>query len=107
MAIEVSETLTRKIAHLARLELSDAETVTFTAQLKQILAYVEQLQQVDVSGVEPLTQPLDFSVEGANVSRRWREDEVKPSPVDDEGKPRVLSSAPDVLFDGFKVPPIL
>ncbi len=98
--LNVDETLTRQVAHLARLELSDQEVKTFTQQLKQVLEYVDQLQKVDVQGVEMMTHPL-------SLETPMREDEVRPSPVDDEGKPKVLKSAPDVLYDGFKVPPIL
>ena len=98
--VDVNEVLTRQVAHLARLELSDAEAKTFTTQLSGILKYVEQLQGVDVSKVEPMTHPLDLLTP-------LREDIVRPSPVDADGKPKVLRSAPDVLNDGYKVPPIL
>jgi len=98
--MDIDSTLTSQIAHLARLELTDAETAMFTAQLKQVLSYVELLQQVDVEGVEPLIHPMELAT-------AWREDAVKPSPVNSEGKPRVLSCGPEVLFDGFKVPPVL
>jgi aspartyl-tRNA(Asn)/glutamyl-tRNA(Gln) amidotransferase subunit C len=97
---EVNESLTRQVANLARLELSDLEVQTFTAQLGDILKYIDQLQTVDVSGVEPVVHPLELPT-------ALREDLVRPSPVDDEGRPKVLASAPDVLYDGYKVPPIL
>jgi aspartyl-tRNA(Asn)/glutamyl-tRNA(Gln) amidotransferase subunit C len=98
--VDVNDTLTRKVAQLARLELSDQEVQTFTSQLGDILKYVEQLQQVDVQKVEPLTHPLDLATP-------MRDDQVRPSPIDAAGKPKVLQSAPDVLYDGYKVPPIL
>jgi aspartyl-tRNA(Asn)/glutamyl-tRNA(Gln) amidotransferase subunit C len=98
--IQVHETLTRQVADLARLELSDQEVQVFSTQLTQIIRYVEKLQEVDVQGVEPMTHPLDFAA-------TLREDIVKPSPVDAEGKPKVLKSAPEVLYDGYKVPQIL
>jgi aspartyl-tRNA(Asn)/glutamyl-tRNA(Gln) amidotransferase subunit C len=89
-----------KVAHLARLEISEAEEKIFTAQLGHIFSYVEQLQEVDVTGVEPLTHPLELSTP-------MREDVVIPSPVNADHQPRVLESAPDTMLDGFKVPPIL
>jgi aspartyl-tRNA(Asn)/glutamyl-tRNA(Gln) amidotransferase subunit C len=98
--VEVQDKLTRQVAHLARLELSEQEVQTFTAQLGDILKYVEQLQKVDVQSVEPLTHPLELATP-------MRNDEVRAPFVDSEGKPKVLQSAPDVLFEGFKVPPIL
>ncbi len=100
MAVEVTPELTRKIADLARLELSNEEVQTFTGQLGDILRYVDSLQEVDVSKIEPLTHPLELQTP-------MREDVIVPSPVDAEGKPKILKSAPEVLYDGFKVPPIL
>lgn len=98
--LEINEKLTRQIAHLGRLELTDAEVQLFTPQLGQILAYVEQLQTVDVEGVEPLSCPIALETP-------FREDEARPSPVDPEGQPKVLSSASDVVEGGFRVPQIL
>ncbi len=98
--VEVNEALTRRVAELARLELSDQEVNIFTSQLGEILKYVEQLQSLDTHHVEPLTHPLE-------LLPPLREDVARLFPRDAEGKPKVLSSAPDVLYDGFKVPPIL
>ncbi|HLE00582.1 MAG TPA: Asp-tRNA(Asn)/Glu-tRNA(Gln) amidotransferase subunit GatC [Bdellovibrionota bacterium] len=56
---KIDETLTLRVADLARLELSEDEVRTFTPQLRDVIGYVEQLQEVDVSGVEPLTHPLE------------------------------------------------
>lgn len=49
------------VARLARIDLTDEEKQTFTAQLEDILAYVEKLNSVDVSGVEPMAHafPLE------------------------------------------------
>jgi aspartyl-tRNA(Asn)/glutamyl-tRNA(Gln) amidotransferase subunit C len=98
--VQLDDNLTRKIAGLARLELTDKEVQTFTSQLGSILGYIDQLAKADVAGVEPMTHPIELAT-------ALRDDVVKPSPVDAEGKPRVLESAPDVLHDGFKVPPVL
>jgi aspartyl-tRNA(Asn)/glutamyl-tRNA(Gln) amidotransferase subunit C len=96
----VDQELTRKIAHLARLELSDEEVKVFTGQLKEILAHVEEISQVNVNGIEPMTCPIPLEL-------HLREDEAKPDPKDEDGHPKVLKSAPDVFYDGYKVPPIL
>jgi aspartyl-tRNA(Asn)/glutamyl-tRNA(Gln) amidotransferase subunit C len=98
--VQIDEALTRRVAELARLELSADEVRTFTAQLADILKYVDQLAQVDVSGVEPLTQPVPLETP-------LREDVAIPSPRDGEGRPKVLGAAPEVIDGGFKVPPIL
>ena len=86
----------RWVAHLARLELSDAELATMTRQLSAILDYVNQLQQVNTEGVEPLAHPLPIH----NV---FRADEPAPSlPVD-----AALANAPDRRGDFYGVPAVL
>lgn len=97
---QVTEGMTRQMAELARLELTDAEVKIFTTQLQDVLNYVGALKSVDVSGVEPMRHPFE-------VKTPMREDRVVPPPRDAEGRPKVLDSAPDVLNDGYKVPPIL
>lgn len=99
-SLQITEALTRQIAELARLELSNEEVATFTPQLGQILKYVEQLQRVQVEGVDAMISPIELETP-------YREDCVLPSFMGAEGKPKVLESAPDTLDDGFKVPPIL
>jgi aspartyl-tRNA(Asn)/glutamyl-tRNA(Gln) amidotransferase subunit C len=98
--MDVNEKLTRQVAHLARLELSQSEVQVYTAQLKQILEYVETLKEVDVHGIEPMIHPIPLNTE-------LREDFIQEPILDSEGKSLILSAAPEVLFDGFKVPPIL
>jgi aspartyl-tRNA(Asn)/glutamyl-tRNA(Gln) amidotransferase subunit C len=51
----------RKIAHLARLNLSEGEIALYGPQLSRILDFIEQMNQVDTSKVEPLAHPLDLS----------------------------------------------
>lgn len=93
-------TLTTKdvqwVAHLARLDLSAAELDTMTRQLRDILDYVAQLQQVPTEGVEPLAHPLPLQ----NV---FREDVPAASlPV-----AAALANAPDRRGDFFGVPAVL
>jgi aspartyl-tRNA(Asn)/glutamyl-tRNA(Gln) amidotransferase subunit C len=97
----LDETLTRKVANLARLDLTDQEVQLFTRQMGDVVQYIDQLQQLDVSGVEPLMHPLEA------VSVELREDVVREFDSDAQGDPKVLSSAPEVSDNGFKVPPIL
>jgi aspartyl-tRNA(Asn)/glutamyl-tRNA(Gln) amidotransferase subunit C len=56
MALSLAEV--RRIAALARLELTPEEEDRFAEQLSAILSYVEQLEALDVSGVEPMTHAL-------------------------------------------------
>jgi aspartyl-tRNA(Asn)/glutamyl-tRNA(Gln) amidotransferase subunit C len=97
---QIDEALTRRIAELSKLELTGEEAALFTTQLRQILGYVEQLNEVITEGVEPMTHPLELATP-------LREDIARPSPVDEHGRPKMLKPAPEVEEDGFQVPPIL
>jgi len=86
----------QKVAHLGRLELTDAELDAMTRQLGHILDYIEQLKQVDTTDVEPLAHPLPIQ----NV---FRADEPAPSlPVDE-----ALANAPKRKGDFYGVPAVL
>jgi aspartyl-tRNA(Asn)/glutamyl-tRNA(Gln) amidotransferase subunit C len=62
----------RYTAQLARLNLSEEEVAKFQAQLTQVLAYVEKLEKVDVSGVEPTAHAnAIFNVFRQDVPRDW------------------------------------
>jgi aspartyl-tRNA(Asn)/glutamyl-tRNA(Gln) amidotransferase subunit C len=86
----------RHVAHLARLQLTPDEERKFGAQLGQILGYVEKLEQLDVSAVEPTAH----AVPRANVTRP---DEVRPSMPHDEA----LRNAPAKASGLFLVPKIV
>jgi aspartyl-tRNA(Asn)/glutamyl-tRNA(Gln) amidotransferase subunit C len=86
----------RWVAHLARLELSDDELETMTRQLSRILDYVDQLQQVNTEGVEPLAHPLP-------IHNIFRDDDPRPSlPVAE-----ALANAPERHGDFYSVPAVL
>lgn len=57
MALDTSEV--ENIAHLARLGIDPADIVEYARNLSDILAFVEQLNAVDTTGVEPLAHPLE------------------------------------------------
>ncbi len=63
----------RKVAHLARLELTPEEEEKFTTQLASILDYFEQLSELDVTNVPPTARAIDVS----NVTRA---DDLQPYP---------------------------
>jgi aspartyl-tRNA(Asn)/glutamyl-tRNA(Gln) amidotransferase subunit C len=86
----------RKVARLARLELTDAEVEEFTGQLGAILEYVEKLNELDTTDIEPLAHCLPL----ANV---FREDAVRASLRSE----KALSNAPQRDGSFFKVPRIL
>jgi aspartyl-tRNA(Asn)/glutamyl-tRNA(Gln) amidotransferase subunit C len=66
-----------KIAHLARLGVDEAEYETYARNLSDILSFVEQLDAVDTSGVEPMAHPMD-------ASQRLRPDRVSEADQRDE-----------------------
>lgn len=85
-----------RVAALARLELSEAEKAKYAGQLDAILRFVDQLNQLDTTGVEPTTHVIPL----ANV---MREDDVRPSwPLED-----VFRNAPDEEDGQFRVPSVL
>jgi aspartyl-tRNA(Asn)/glutamyl-tRNA(Gln) amidotransferase subunit C len=86
----------RWVAHLARLELSDAELETMTPQLSAIVDYVNQLQQVSTEGALPMAHALE-------IHNAFRPDEPVPSlPVDE-----ALANAPQRHGDFYAVPAVL
>ncbi|MBE9076962.1 Asp-tRNA(Asn)/Glu-tRNA(Gln) amidotransferase subunit GatC [Romeria aff. gracilis LEGE 07310] len=86
----------RKVAHLARLELTPAEESQFTTQLSNILEYVQQLDTLDTANVEPTTRAIE-------VSNITRPDQLQPFPE----RESILAEAPEREDDFFKVPKIL
>jgi aspartyl-tRNA(Asn)/glutamyl-tRNA(Gln) amidotransferase subunit C len=84
------------IAKLAKLEFSDAEKEKFTHQFNDILKYMEQLNSVDTTNVEPLAQVIELK----NV---FREDVVTPSTPTAEA----LKNAPAATEEYFKVPKVI
>jgi aspartyl-tRNA(Asn)/glutamyl-tRNA(Gln) amidotransferase subunit C len=87
-----------RIAELARLALSDEERALFAKQLGDILAYAEQIQEVDTAGVEPMAHPF---ADAASL----RDDQERPSLPRDEA----LAAAPDADRQAglFRVPRVI
>ena len=83
------------VAKLARLELTDSEKEMFTEQLGDVLAHVEKMNEVNTVGVEPMNHPIDF----VNV---MRED----NKIYENTREELMSNAPDVEGEFFKVPKI-
>lgn len=83
------------VAKLARLDLTEEEKVKFSKQLGDVLKYVEQMNEVDTSNVEPLSHVVDFN----NV---MREDEIHY----DCSKEELMMNAPEEENGFFKVPKI-
>lgn len=84
------------VAHLARLSFDEEELLRFTAQLNDILIYMDQLNEVDTTGVEPLTHAIA-------QKNAFRQDRVEGSlPVEES-----LANAPQAKAGFFEVPRVL
>jgi aspartyl-tRNA(Asn)/glutamyl-tRNA(Gln) amidotransferase subunit C len=86
----------RRIAKLARIRVDDAEVATLQGELNAILGYVEQLAQVNVDGVEPLSG-------GAQMALRAREDVLTDGGISQQ----ILANAPDRVGEFFAVPKVV
>jgi len=91
----------RKVAHLARLELSEAELARMARELEAIVGYVETLSRIDISGVTPQSEFI--AAEDAHRVDNLREDIVRPSLPKEEA----LRNAPKRDEDYFLVPKVL
>ncbi len=86
----------RRVAMLARLRLTPDEEKRLTGQLDKILQYVDKLNQLDVSQIEPFTHAVD-------IVNALREDEATNRP----GVTELLANAPEKDQTFFKVPKII
>ena len=88
-----------KVAALANLELSDAEVDTYRGHLDDILTYIDKLNEIDTSGIEPLTQVVAAAAGDSSL----REDVIVRADVITE----VLQGAPDPEAPYFRVPRVI
>ncbi|MFY7817699.1 MAG: Asp-tRNA(Asn)/Glu-tRNA(Gln) amidotransferase subunit GatC [Akkermansiaceae bacterium] len=86
----------RRIATLARLELSDAEVDAFTNQLDAILGHIEQLSALDVAGIEPTAYPMP-------IDAPMRDD----TPWQSLPQQALLQNAPDQAQQQVRVPKVV
>ncbi|HEX8174409.1 MAG TPA: Asp-tRNA(Asn)/Glu-tRNA(Gln) amidotransferase subunit GatC [Pyrinomonadaceae bacterium] len=96
----ITESDIEKIAALAHLEITPEERRAFTPQIAEIVAYVEQLNELDTSLIEPATGGLTPEHEATDASR---EDVTRPS----LGQSLALDEAPDPASGHFRVPKVL
>jgi len=91
--MSVDQAAVRRIAHLARIAVTDAEVPHLQSEINAILAFVEDLAKVDVEGVEPMTSVIPMKLP-------MREDVV----TDGEIQALILANAP-LSEDGFFLVP--
>jgi aspartyl-tRNA(Asn)/glutamyl-tRNA(Gln) amidotransferase subunit C len=94
--MSVDTATVRHIAKLARIAMSNAEVEALVPELNNILGWVEQLQEVDVSGVEPMTAVIPHTL-------RLRDDVVTDGGIRDA----VLANAPVAEHGFFAVPKVI
>ena len=92
----VDEATVRRIARLARLRITDAEAVALQGELNGILRWVEQLKEVDTTGVAPMARVVP-------VAMKQREDIV----TDGEKAAEIVANAPQRDGDYFVVPKVV
>ncbi|HKT84649.1 MAG TPA: Asp-tRNA(Asn)/Glu-tRNA(Gln) amidotransferase subunit GatC [Novosphingobium sp.] len=90
-----------KIASLARIKVTEQELEAMVPELNGILAWVEQLGEVDVTGVEPMTAVIPNAL-------RLREDVIDADPLTGGGiRDKVLANAPAAEHGFFGVPKVI
>ncbi|MBB3861684.1 aspartyl-tRNA(Asn)/glutamyl-tRNA(Gln) amidotransferase subunit C [Novosphingobium hassiacum] len=90
-----------KIASLSRIKMTDAEVAAMVPELNGILAWVEQLSEVDVTGIEPMTAVIPNT-------QRLREDVVNADPLTGGNmRDAVLANAPAAEHGFFGVPKVI
>jgi len=86
----------RRVAHLARIAVADDEVEPLRGELNAILAFVEQLNEVNIDGVEPMTSVTPMAM-------KMRKDEVTSGGMADD----ILANAPAREDDFFVVPKVV
>ena len=96
MPAKIDPDQVRRIARLARINLTPEELDQFASQLSDVLDYVDQLNELDTDGVEPTTGPL-------KISNVFRQDQA----VRSLSSEQALANAPRTHGDFFAVPKVL
>jgi aspartyl-tRNA(Asn)/glutamyl-tRNA(Gln) amidotransferase subunit C len=94
--VSVDVATVKRVARLARLAVTEDEAVRMTGELNGILGFVEQLSEVDVTGVEPMTSVTPMAM-------KMRKDEVTDGNMAD----RIVANAPLAEQNFFEVPKVV
>jgi aspartyl-tRNA(Asn)/glutamyl-tRNA(Gln) amidotransferase subunit C len=96
LVMAVDATTVRRIAHLARIAVRDEEVEHLRGEINAILAFVEQLSEVNVDGVEPMTSVTPMTL-------KQREDVVTDGNIADD----IVKNAPATADHFFMVPKVV
>jgi aspartyl/glutamyl-tRNA(Asn/Gln) amidotransferase subunit C (EC 6.3.5.-) len=94
--MSIDKKTARRVAHLARIEVADDQLDKLAAELSNILGFMEQLNEVDVEGVEAMTSVTPMAL-------KRREDVVTDGGYQD----KILANAPDAREGFFAVPKVV
>lgn len=94
--MSVDQATVKRVARLARLKVKDEELPRLAEELNSILRWIEQLNEVDVSGVEPMTSVV-------SVNLKMRKDEV----TDGHYPSKIVANAPAQEDSFFMVPKVV
>ena len=94
--MSVDAATVRRIAHLARIAVAESEVEHLQGELNAMLAFVEQLREVNVDGVEPMTSVMPMEM-------KKRPDVVNDGGIADE----VVANAPETPDHFFLVPKVV
>jgi aspartyl-tRNA(Asn)/glutamyl-tRNA(Gln) amidotransferase subunit C len=94
--MSVDTTTVRRIAHLARIAVKEDEVEHLKGEINDMLAFVEQLSEVDISGVEPMTSVTPMAM-------KKRQDVVNDGEIADD----ILKNAPAAQDHFFVVPKVV
>ncbi len=94
--MSIDKDTARKVAHLARIRVAEDDLPALADEFNKILGFIEQLNEVNVDGIEPMTS--------VTPQRLFRREDV----VTDGGMPeKVLKNAPDAREGFFAVPKVV
>ena len=85
-----------RVAYLARIKINNSEIDKMTEELNNIMKWIEELNEVDISDVEPMTGV-------SNMTLREREDKVTDGGYQD----KIVSNAPEKIDNSFTVPKVI
>lgn len=94
--MSIDETTAARVAKLARIKVEDAALPALATDFNRILGFIEQLNEVDIDGVEPMT-----SVTPQRLKRR------KDVVTDGNQQDKILANAPDAREGFFAVPKVM
>lgn len=98
--MSIDKETVRKVARLARLDIPEGRLEPLAGELSGILKWIEQLNEVDVAGVEPMTSTVDMKLP-------MREDRLQDGPTGGGHPEKVVANAPRTEDHFFVVPKVV